>query len=960
MKKNILCTAVLLLSPAGLAATAATEADYISNARQLVFEGARSGEGYFSADGKKLVFQSEREQGNPFYQIYTLDLETGDTQRISPGAGKTTCAWIRPGTGEVLFASTHADPEAKAKMQAEIDFRASGKQRRYAWDYDASMDLYLASPDGSTLERLTDAPGYDAEASISPDGKQIVFCSLRGAYPLENLSEADRKLYELDPASFGDLYIMNIDGTDVRRLTAAPGYDGGPFFSADGSRIIFRRFDKTGTMADVYSIKPDGTDEKRLTEFGAMSWAPFYHPSGRYVIFASNKLGFANFELFIVDAEGQKQPVRVTFTSGFDGLATFSPDGSKLSWTSGRTGDGKSQIFLADWNHQAALAALDAAPKRETKHASTAPATPPATSSIKQDAQFLASDELEGRLTGSPGACKAAEFLAQRLSSLGAQPIDDTDLLKEFEFSTGVEVDKSKTNATLTSGETSTELKLDQDFRPLAFSATGEVSGPIVFAGYGLVLPGGEAHGYDSYAGVDVKDKIALVLRYVPESVDAQRRAELNRYAGLRYKALAARERGAKALLVVTGPNSPGAGELVPLSVDRDGSSGIPVISISGELAKRLLDSAGQDLKALQDRLDKEDPHAPSGIVIPGSISLRTEMNRKRSKDHNVVAVFPPDDTANAEYVMLGAHYDHLGHGEVGAMNRAGEEGQVHNGADDNASGTAVVLEIARQIATKRAADPSLRKRGLVVSFWSGEEMGLLGSSAFAEHPAIPLERVTAYLNFDMVGRLRDNKLVLQGAGSSNAWIKMIERRNVAAGFSLTVQNDPYLPTDSTAFYTKGVPVLNFFTGSHDDYHRPGDDADKLNEEGMNRIATFASALTADLLRAENRPDYQKVAPGNTGGGGRETLRVYIGSIPDYAQEVEGVKLSGVRAGSPAEKAGLQAGDILIEFAGQQVKNIYDYTYALDAAKPDVELTLKVRRAGEVIELKVTPTTRRG
>lgn len=343
----------------------AGEEELLSHVRQLIFEGRRSGEGYFSPDGKALIFQSEREEGNPFYQMYVLDLETGDVRRVSPGLGKTTCGFFRPGSQDVLFASTHLDPRAAAKQRAELDVRASGKERRYAWDYDETMDIFSAGRAGGGPRRLTSSPGYDAEGSYSPDGSRIVFCSLRDAYPPDKLSPEDRRRLENDPAYFGEIYVMNADGSDQRRLTHAPGYDGGPFFSPGGGRIVWRRFDASGMNADIYTMKPDGSGVRRLTDFRAMSWAPFFHPSGKYLIFTSNKHGFANFELFLVDAEGAREPVRVTFTEGFDGLPVFSPDGGKLSWAAGRTADGKSQIFLADWNHEAALQALAEAPLRK-------------------------------------------------------------------------------------------------------------------------------------------------------------------------------------------------------------------------------------------------------------------------------------------------------------------------------------------------------------------------------------------------------------------------------------------------------------------------------------------------------------------------------------------------------------------------------------------------------------------
>lgn len=343
-------------------ASDAAERDFLTRVRRVTVDGARAGEGYFSADGSRMVFQSEREPGNPFYQIYTLDLATGEVERVSPGYGKTTCAFFHPKTGAVLFSSTHHDPESLALQKAELDIRASGQQRRYAWDYDPEMDIYVATADDGRLTRLTNVRGYNAEASYSPDGEWIVFSSTRLAYE-GTLSEADAERLKIDPAYFAEIYRMRSDGSQVERLTQTPGYDGGPFYTPDG-RILWRRFDETGLIADVWIMNADGTGARQITDFGSMSWAPYMHPSGRYIFFASNKLGFENFEVFIVDTEGTKEPVRVTFTPGFDGLPVPTPDGRTLAWTSGRGGDTGAQIYFASWNHAKALEALNAAPPR--------------------------------------------------------------------------------------------------------------------------------------------------------------------------------------------------------------------------------------------------------------------------------------------------------------------------------------------------------------------------------------------------------------------------------------------------------------------------------------------------------------------------------------------------------------------------------------------------------------------
>lgn len=362
-----LCSAAVFLWAAVPVATQTPvgERTFLSRVRRLTVEGKRAGEGYWSPDGKKLVFQSERDPANPFYQIYVLDFATGETKRISPGMGKTTCAFFRPGSDEIMFGSTHLDPKSLQYQKEELDFRASGKERRYAWDYDPEMDIFAYSEKTGAMKRLTTAKGYDAEGGYSPDGQWIVFSSMRDAYN-RTLTDTEQKQLALDASYFAEVYIMKADGSDQKRLTDWPGYDGGTFFTKDG-RIVWRHFEENGLIANVWTMKPDGTDRKQITDFGAMSWAPYEHPSGEYFVFASNKLGFENFEVFMVDKDGLKEPVRITYSDGFDGLPVPSPDGTQLAFTSSRAGGAGAagQIYLAQWNHEAATAALKAAPPRK-------------------------------------------------------------------------------------------------------------------------------------------------------------------------------------------------------------------------------------------------------------------------------------------------------------------------------------------------------------------------------------------------------------------------------------------------------------------------------------------------------------------------------------------------------------------------------------------------------------------
>ncbi|MEM9371137.1 MAG: peptidase M28, partial [Pseudomonadota bacterium] len=431
--KTLFAALILAIFPAFVSASP------ITSVRQLTFEGKRAGEGYFSADGAKMVFQSEREANNPFYQIYTLDLETGDVDRISTGVGKTTCAWLHPAGDRVLFASTQFDPEAEAKMAAELEFRASGQTRRYAWDYDPTYDIVAQDLASGEYTRLTTEMGYDAEGAYSPDGTQIVFASNRHAYA-GVLTPEEQALLEHDPSYFMEVYVMDADGSNVRQLTDTPGYDGGTFWNADGSKITWRRFSEDGSRAEIFTMNADGSDQRQLTDLGVLSWAPYFHPSGDYLIFATNLQGFSNFELYLVDADGEREPVRVTERDRFDGLPTFTPDGKTLSWTSNATSDRSSQIFLASWDHETALALLAASPRRKPK-ATIVDGTQAEIdeADLRRHVEILASEAFGGRMTGTEGERLATAYLAEVFAAIGLVPDGDDDtFFQPFDFTAGV------------------------------------------------------------------------------------------------------------------------------------------------------------------------------------------------------------------------------------------------------------------------------------------------------------------------------------------------------------------------------------------------------------------------------------------------------------------------------------------------------------------------------------------
>ncbi len=582
---------------------------------------------------------------------------------------------------------------------------------------------------------------------------------------------------------------------------------------------------------------------------------------------------------------------------------------------------------------------------------------------LRTEVGFLASDDCEGRLTGSPGVARAAQYIATVFSEAGLQPLgDDDSYYQPFKFAAGVRQvpGKSRMEVLVSSDEKAgASCELDTDFRPLTYSGNGNAEGEVVFVGYGLVEPSAEGKGYDSYAGLEVSDKIVLALRDLPEDVSPERRQELALYAGDRYKAKLAADRGAKAFLMVAGPNSPHAGTLARFR-ESDRTASVPIIafSISGGLADRLLAPAGTDLKSLQTSLDG-GVLGHSQKVTGQQVRISVELERVWNRCRNVVGVLPPVGNVD-EYVVVGAHYDHIGNGEgLGSLAKEDERGDIHNGADDNASGTAVVLEVAASVAASRKGPDAARpQRGVIFAAWSGEELGLVGSSHYVRNPLVPLDKTVAYFNFDMVGRLRDDKLIVQGVGSSPAWPEMIERHNARIGFDLTLNNDPYLPTDSTVFYTNKVPGLTLFTDLHADYNRPTDDADTLNYDGIERIARFAEQLVREAARCDSQIAYAKVE-GAAPSGGRGGMRAYTGTVPDFAAgQVEGVKLADVRADGPAAQAGLEAGDLIVEFGGKKIANLRDYADALIGAKIGQPVTVVVMRGDERISLTITPTVR--
>jgi Tol biopolymer transport system component len=948
---------VVVLACIGVAGAASAqdaagdESLLLHDVRQLTFDGRRAGEGYFGPDGRTMIFQSERAPGNPFYQIYLLDLGSGAVRQVSPGRGKTTCGWIHPDGGRVLFASTHLDPEAQAKQEAELEQRARGPGRRYEWSFDPQYELFERDLGSGALRSLAPAPGYDAEGSWSPDGRLIAFASNRHAYE-GSLTPEERAERDRDPSRAMDIYLMNADGSGLRRLTDTPGYDGGPFFSPDGTKIVWRRFAADGATAEVFTMNVDGTGERRITQLGALSWAPFFHPSGDYIIFSTSLTGPRNFELYLVDSAGARPPVRVTASEGFDGLPAFSPDGNTLAWSSTRGGGEGAQIFLARWDDAAARRALGL-PARDGAMAGGGP--PPAAAGQEHSRSAVArltAGDMAGRLTGTPGAEAAAAHIAEAFAALGLEPAGDDGYFQTFPFAAGARLGDG--NRLTAAGR---QLVLDRDWRPLAFSAVGNApSAPVAFAGYGILAPATDGQpAYDSYGDLDVAGKWVMVLRYLPEGIGPEARRRLSAYADLAYKAAVARRKGAAGLIVVSGPRTAVRSQLVALDADIGGtSSGLPAVSMADAAAARLLEEAGRSLDRLQEALDRGE--GPIAFELPAAITLSAELDLVHETRHgrNVLARLPGRGGDAGPAVVIGAHYDHLGHGiSSRSLARGDEAGQIHPGADDNASGVAALVEVAARLTEARRQGALPPGRDILLAAWSGEELGLLGSGHFAQQRA---GATMAYVNMDMVGRLRD-RLIIQGVGSAPEWPGRIEAAAAPLGLPLLLQDDPYVSTDSLSFYMRGVPVLNLFTGSHDDYHTPRDTADKVNHAGIAAVSRLVGRLAEGLADPAARLTYReqpRQAPSP-----RRGRRVYVGTIPDFgATGAGGLRITGTAAGSPAEAAGLQPGDVIVEVAGAAVSDIYGYAQALDGLAPGEPVRLVVIRAAQRLPLTVTPTAR--
>ena len=560
------------------------------------------------------------------------------------------------------------------------------------------------------------------------------------------------------------------------------------------------------------------------------------------------------------------------------------------------------------------------------------------------DVKALTTPSMEGRGDGTKGLTRAAHLLESRYKHLGLKPAGTNYYFQPFTVITGAKL-KSHNRITVADGPQKRDLKLNQEFVPFSFSASGSVAAPVVFAGYGATA---EEFDYDDYSGIDVKDKIVVVLRYEPPGfAEKSGNTGLTRHAQLISKAINARNHGARAIVVLNGKLGDGEEDTLTRfgSVSGPENTGIVLVQVKNDVADSWLRVAGKSVAEVQGQLNHSTQ--PQSFTFPDQlhVSINVDIETTRATINNVLAYLPGKTD---EYVIIGAHYDHLGYGNYDSL-APSQIGQIHPGADDNASGTAGVLELARAFAPMK----DKLQRGILFASFAGEELGLLGSAHWVQQPTLPLEKAVAMLNMDMIGRIKDDKVYVGGVGTGSTLKAAIEQAQAKSNFKIEYSPGGYSASDHTSFVTKRIPVLFFFSGLHSDYHKPSDTWDKINPQGAARLVDVVGDTGLQLASAPDRPSFVAVVEDKPLAGAGGGYGPYFGSIPDFGQVENGVKFSDVKPASPAAKAGLKAGDILIQFGDKPIKNLYDFTDALRRSKVGDVVKVKVLRDGQTVTASV-------
>jgi hypothetical protein len=573
---------------------------------------------------------------------------------------------------------------------------------------------------------------------------------------------------------------------------------------------------------------------------------------------------------------------------------------------------------------------------------------------LKSAVEWLAAPEREGRGPGTTGIDQAAEWVAREMAAAGLHvTVVGDGPFQKFPMTLEAKLGPAERNTAELVGPPDSAgqprirpLELGRDFTPLAAGGSGAFDLPLVFAGYGITAP--KEH-YDDYASLGpggARDAAAIVLRQEPQKDNPHSVFEGNQasqYAALTRKVANASEHEVGGVVFC---NDASAAEDALMACDRAGDGSdrrtMPILQIRRDMIASLVaDSMGKDLATLEKAID--DTFEPQSAPLVGwRIRGQVAIERIEAESRNVLGLLP--GTAGRETVVLGAHYDHLGYGGVNSA--APGDATVHHGADDNASGTALLVEVARLLK----AEGPLRRNVLFVAF-SGEERGLLGSAHYTANAAVPLDDTVAMVNLDMVGRLDGDKIIVHGTGTGTGLDALVDRLVGTHGFEAAKEPGGFGPSDHSSFYAKKIPVLHLFTGSHSDYHRPTDTADKINYDGMVRIARLVADVVRELATAPERPAYIEVASKMFAGGGGD--RPYFGSIPDFGKPGKGYAITGVTKESPAARGGLEGGDVIVRLGDSAVTGLEDFDSALRKHKGGDTVPVVVLRGGAEVTLQV-------
>jgi len=567
---------------------------------------------------------------------------------------------------------------------------------------------------------------------------------------------------------------------------------------------------------------------------------------------------------------------------------------------------------------------------------------------IYQHIKYLASDEMEGRFPGTKGDILTDNYIAGEFEKYKVKPFDENGYFQPFEMVTEVKM-VGQNKLSIISGNVVNDYSVNKDFTPLGFSGKGRVEGELVFTGYGITATEQNYNDYKDKSGndIDIKGKILIVMRDSPGGNDAHNNP-FQKYERSRYKTITARDEQAAGIIFINGPQS---GEDVLQKMRYDNvlqDAGLPIINCKREIIENIFREHGLDLAQIQKEIDSTK--TPNSFTLNNARAIvETHIEPVRVNTNNVIGLIEGNDPLlKNEIIVIGAHKDHVGYGAYGSLYR-GNDKQIHNGADDNASGTAGLLEIAQKISANKK---DIKRSVLFIAF-GAEEAGLLGSSYFTKSKMFENMNIVAMLNMDMIGRVVDKKLVIYGTGTSSLWNNSLDNINKIYNFNITKTPDGVGPSDHSSFYTKNIPVLHFFSGTHPDYHSPTDDIEKINSDDGASITKMVYDVTMDLSEQQSKPDFIKVTAASNENKTMGNIKVYVGTIPDYSSTVEGMKLAGVKEGSPAEKGGLKAEDVIIKFGSKDVKNIYDYMYAMEEFKAGEEAEVIVLRNNEKVILKI-------